>query len=107
MDRVPQRPHGLGAEVDAVIAELAAERATTLTQLGERLDRALAHVHAVRAEAERPGADVAALVEAHDAAREALRVLRWEALVVREAIGLRNVRAELDRTWPMPPRWTG
>ena len=84
-------------------ADLLAEQATTLARLGNRLDLALVRLVELAEAAERPGADRPALAAAHRVARTELTQLRWELLVVKEAMGLRGARAEIDRQWPVPP----
>jgi hypothetical protein len=83
-------------------AELLAERAATLSRLGNRLDAAVARLAALREQA-KALTDVDPLREADAAARRELGEARWELQVVKEAMGLRGVRAELDRHWPLPP----
>lgn len=85
---------------NTLAAELAAEQATTLSRLGRALDAAvsslaeMAQLHASTGEHDAPK---------ERSLREELRRLRWEMQVVREAMGLRGVRAEIERCWPVPP----
>ncbi|MEQ1571444.1 MAG: hypothetical protein ABMA64_37805 [Myxococcota bacterium] len=73
-----------------IAAELATEQATTLGTLGARLDRAVAELAAAEGDPER-----------HARACAAFETARWEMLVVKEAMGLRGVRAQLDRDYPL------
>lgn len=84
-------------------AELLAEQAATLARLGGALDRAVLRLRAVREAAARGDRDRRALLEEDRAARADLLRYRWELTVVKEAMGLRAVRAEIDRHWPVPP----
>jgi hypothetical protein len=84
-------------------AELLAEQAATLSRLGAGLDRASARLAGLRSAAEDPDADRVALQAQDRDARSELLRLRWELTVVKEAMGVRGVRAELDRYWPVPP----
>lgn len=91
---------GSEGQIAEVLAEIGAERAETMARLGRRLEAATARIAAVRAD---PSLSPAARREADDRARAELRTARWELLVVKEAAGLRGVRAELERDWPIPP----
>lgn len=90
------------ASVEASLAaDLISEQATTLSRLGQRLDAACATLAAM-AETHTVSGPIDA--DRERVARDELRRLRWEMQVVREAMGLRGVRAEIDRYWPVPPR---
>ena len=84
--------------MDDLLAEVAVERATTLAQLGRRLDATIARLRAIETDPMTWEDRVAA----HRAARAELGELRWEMTVVKEAMGVKGVRADLDRFWPMP-----
>lgn len=83
-------------------AEVLAEQAATLSRLGNALDRAVLRLAEIRA-AREAGAARESLLEEDRAARAELHRLRWEMTVVKEAIGTRGIRADLDRCWPVPP----
>lgn len=87
----------------SLAAELMAEQATTLSRLGQGMDEALAVLARLQQQAKLPGADREALLAEDKEARARFHRLRWEMLVVREAMGLSGVRAEIDRCWPIPP----
>lgn len=89
---------GAEGSLAEVLGEIGAERAETLSRLGRRLESAVAAIDALRTRPPGP-----ARHEADRAARAEFRTARWELLVVKEAMGLRGVRAELDRDWPWPP----
>lgn len=84
--------------LDELTAEIAVEKATTLARLGSRLDAVVLRLRALR-----DAADGEERREADRDARVELRELRWEMTVVKEAMGLRGVRAEVDKFWPVPP----
>lgn len=86
-----------------LVAELLAEQAATLARLGAALDRAMARLVALREAAQQPSCDRRALIAEDRVARAELLRYRWELQVVKEAMGLRSVRAEIDRHWPVPP----
>jgi septation ring formation regulator EzrA len=85
-------------------AELLAEQAATLSRLGQALDQVMLRLAALRVEHEAGQGDLARLIDADREARAELLRLRWELTVVKEAMGLRGIRAELDRYWPVPRR---
>ena len=87
----------------SLAAELVAEQATTLSRLGEGLNEALAVLTRLREQVGLPGADREALLAEDKEVRARFHRLRWEMQVVKEAMGLRGVRAEIDRCWPIPP----
>jgi hypothetical protein len=84
--------------------EILAEKASALGRAGERLEAALAELHAA----------AAALADAHDdtrrddlraayrAARARARTARQHLLIQREAVGLRSHRV-VDQQFPEPP----
>jgi hypothetical protein len=88
----------------SLAAELAMEQVTTLSRLGNGLEEATAKLAELALRLQQPGADRAQIAAEEQAARAELLRLRWEMQVVREAMGLRGVRAEIDRNWPVPPR---
>jgi hypothetical protein len=88
----------------SLAAELALEQMTTLSRLGNGMDAALAKLSELAVRLQQPEADRAQIAAEEQVARTELLRLRWEMQVVREAMGLRGVRAEIDRTWPVPPR---
>jgi hypothetical protein len=88
----------------SLAAELALEQATTLSRLGNGLEEASAKLSELARRLQQPEADRAQIAREEQTARAELLRLRWEMQVVREAMGLRGVRAEIDRNWPVPPR---
>jgi hypothetical protein len=87
--------------------EILAEKAAALGRAGERLEAALAELHAVtRRLAESGGDGRAELCAAYRAARERARTARLYLLIQREAVGLRSHRV-VDQQFPepAPPPW--
>ena len=97
-----------GEGVRRVEDEIRAEKAAALGRAGERLEAALADLHA----AARRLADIpdesrrVELCSAYRAARERARTARLHLLIQREAVGLRNHRV-VDQQFPepAPPPW--
>ena len=83
--------------------EILAEKASALGRAGERLEAALAELHAAaRALADTRDESRRA---AYRAARERARTARLHLLIQREAVGLRNHRV-VDQQFPEPsPPW--
>ena len=88
--------------------EILAEKAWALGRAGERLEAALAELHAAaRALADtRDESQHAELRATYRAARERARTARLHLLIQREAVGLRNHRV-VDQQFPdpSPPPW--
>ena len=88
--------------------EILAEKASALGRAGERLEAALAELHAVaRAPADtRDQRRHVELRATYSVARERARTARLHLLIQREAVGLRNHRV-VDQQFPepAPPPW--
>ena len=85
--------------------EIVGEKAAALGRAGERLERAIAEVHAIGA-AVRSAADPEArdrLGRDYAAARGRAQRARLALLIQREALGLRH-HAVVDQQFPEPPR---
>jgi hypothetical protein len=97
-----------GEGVQRVEKEILAEKAAALGRAGERLEAALADLHAaMRALADaRDEPRRVELRSAYRAARERARTARLHLLIQREAVGLRNHRV-VDQQFPepAPPPW--
>lgn len=88
-----------------VKAEIAREKAAALGRAGERLEAALAVVHAL-AEACRGTADLVERAQLEAEYERAWRVAdaaRLALLIQREAVGLRDERV-VEQQFPRPPR---
>jgi len=88
--------------------EIRAEKAAALGRAGERLEAALADLHAVaRSRTDTSDEDRRAeLRAAYRAARERARTARLHLLIQREAVGLRNHRLVGQQfPEPAPPPW--
>ncbi|MBX2797254.1 MAG: hypothetical protein KTR31_06300 [Myxococcales bacterium] len=89
---------------DVLGAELLAEQAVSLGRAGRRL---MERCTAARELAEQlrdsvDGPEREALLQRYADAYRAVRQARWELVVQREAMGLRNAARELDELYPMP-----
>ncbi|MBU8895059.1 hypothetical protein KRR26_05560 [Corallococcus sp. M34] len=90
-----------------VEVELQKERASGLRRTGDKVEKALESLaqaeQALRAST--GAAREACLVRYRERYQEAERQ-RWNLMVQREAVGMRNHR-DLDVVYPMPPKWRG
>lgn len=97
-----------GEGLQRLDTEILAEKAAALGRAGERLEAALAELHAVarRLDDAGDGARVHELRAAYRAARERVRTARLHLLIQREAVGLRSHRV-VDQQFPepAPPPW--
>src|SRR5262245_46325912 len=88
--------------------ELLAEKASALGRAGERLEAALADLHAVAAALAQTTDDTRRdeLRAAYRTARARVRTARLHLLIQREAVGLRSHRL-VDQQFPepVPPPW--
>jgi hypothetical protein len=91
--------------LERVEREIVGERAAALGRAGERLEAALAEVHALGARLDGVhDADArAALLREYEAARRQAATARLMLLIQREANGLRHHR-DVERLFPEPPR---
>lgn len=86
-------------------AEILAEKAAALGRAGERLEQALAEVHALgaRLDAARDAVEHDRLLVEYDRAWRRAADARLALVIQREAVGLRHHRV-LDQEFPEPPR---